>query len=129
MVIQDDGRGTGSLVAPISRCSISSRSLPRVTTTCTGGYDGGSNVTAIGPAAALDRPRDVASYVAPSRVGGRPRIKSATSAGVRVWISGAFWPATGGTTYERIQLALARVPSAIRELNAAVKNKTEGEAA
>jgi hypothetical protein len=41
----------------------------------------------------------------------------------------AEWPATGGTAYERIQLALARVPSAIRELNSGVKAKSEGEAA
>jgi hypothetical protein len=39
----------------------------------------------------------------------------------------ARWPATGGTAYERIQLALARVPAAIRELDAAVKHKVEGE--
>jgi hypothetical protein len=41
----------------------------------------------------------------------------------------AQWPATGGTAYERIQLALARVPLAIRHLNAGVKEKAEGEAA
>jgi hypothetical protein len=40
----------------------------------------------------------------------------------------ARWPATGGTAYERIQLALARVPTAIRHLDAAVKQKTEGDA-
>jgi hypothetical protein len=37
----------------------------------------------------------------------------------------ARWPATGGTAYERIQLALARVPTAIRQLDAAVREKTE----
>ncbi len=41
----------------------------------------------------------------------------------------ARWPATGGTAYERIQLALARVPAAIRQLDAGVKAKSEGEAA
>jgi hypothetical protein len=45
-----------------------------------------------------------------------------------VWL--AQWPATGGTTYERVQLALARVPSAIRHLDEAVKSKTrEGQPA
>jgi hypothetical protein len=39
----------------------------------------------------------------------------------------ARWPATGGTAYERIQLALARVPTAIRRLDEAVKQKVEGE--
>jgi GTPase SAR1 family protein len=39
----------------------------------------------------------------------------------------AQWPATGGTAYERIQLALSRVPNAIRDLGAAVRMKTEGE--
>jgi hypothetical protein len=39
----------------------------------------------------------------------------------------ARWPATGGTTYERIQLALSRVPAAIRQLDAAVKQKTAGD--
>jgi hypothetical protein len=38
----------------------------------------------------------------------------------------AQWPATGGTTYERIQLALARVPAAIRQIDAAAKKKIEG---
>jgi hypothetical protein len=41
------------------------------------------------------------------------------------WLAG--WPATGGTAYERIQLALARVPSVIRQLAAEVKTKTEGQ--
>lgn len=39
----------------------------------------------------------------------------------------ARWPATGGTAYERIQLALARVPAAIRNLDGAVQEKTQGE--
>lgn len=30
------------------------------------------------------------------------------------------WPATGGTAYERIQLALSRIPQAIRDISAAV---------
>lgn len=30
------------------------------------------------------------------------------------------WPATGGTAYERIQLALSRIPQAIRDVSAAV---------
>jgi hypothetical protein len=36
----------------------------------------------------------------------------------------ARWPATGGTVYERIQLALARVPKAIRHLAEAVRDWT-----
>jgi hypothetical protein len=45
-----------------------------------------------------------------------------------VWL--AQWPATGGTTYERIQLALTRVPSAIRHLDVAVQGKLrEGQPA
>ncbi|HEX4591330.1 MAG TPA: hypothetical protein VH120_15445, partial [Gemmataceae bacterium] len=36
----------------------------------------------------------------------------------------ARWPATGGTAYERIQLALTRVPTAIRHLAQAAKEKT-----
>jgi hypothetical protein len=34
------------------------------------------------------------------------------------------WPATGGTVYERIQLALSRVPAAIRQLVEAAREKT-----
>jgi hypothetical protein len=42
----------------------------------------------------------------------------------------ARWPATGGTAYERVQLALARVPAAIRQLADAVKRQTpEGQPA
>jgi hypothetical protein len=36
----------------------------------------------------------------------------------------ARWPATGGTVYERIQLALARVPMAIGQLAEAVRERT-----
>jgi hypothetical protein len=32
----------------------------------------------------------------------------------------AQWPATGGSAYERLQLALRRIPAAIHELNTAV---------
>ena len=30
------------------------------------------------------------------------------------------WPATGGSAYERLQLALRRIPPAVQQLNAAV---------
>jgi hypothetical protein len=36
----------------------------------------------------------------------------------------AQWPATGGSTYERLQLALRRIPPAIQQLQAAVRKTT-----
>jgi hypothetical protein len=41
----------------------------------------------------------------------------------------AQWPATGGTAYERMQLALARVPESIRKLADVVAARGRGEAA
>jgi hypothetical protein len=41
----------------------------------------------------------------------------------------AQWPATGGTAYERMQLALARVPESIRKLAEVVAARGRGEAA
>jgi hypothetical protein len=35
------------------------------------------------------------------------------------------WPATGGSTFERLQLALQRVPQAVRELQARVQARAE----
>jgi hypothetical protein len=41
----------------------------------------------------------------------------------------AQWPATGGTAYERLQLALSRVPDSIKALDAAVAARGKGDTA
>jgi 50S ribosome-binding GTPase len=41
----------------------------------------------------------------------------------------AQWPATGGTAYERLQLALSRVPESIRKLDAIIAARSRGNAA
>lgn len=43
------------------------------------------------------------------------------------WLSE--WPATGGTAYERLQLALSRVPESVKKLDAAVTAKAREAAA
>jgi hypothetical protein len=41
----------------------------------------------------------------------------------------AQWPATGGTAYERLQLALSRIPDSIKSLDAAVMARGKGDTA
>ena len=37
------------------------------------------------------------------------------------------WPATGGSAFERLQLALRRIPHGLQELNMMVRAKAEGQ--
>jgi hypothetical protein len=46
------------------------------------------------------------------------------SAPLAEWL--AQWPATGGSTYERLQLALRRIPAGIQQLDAAVRKAGAG---
>ena len=43
---------------------------------------------------------------------------TSTSPALAQWL--AQWPATGGTSFERLQQALQRIPPAVQQLNAAV---------
>jgi hypothetical protein len=62
----------------------------------------------------------------------RERARARQQALVTHYISGplaewlAQWPATGGSTFERVQLALRRVPSAIQQVSAAVQAAARG---
>jgi len=67
-----------------------------------------------------------ASYVEAQRDQTRQRqqalMTQQVSGPLAEWL--AQWPATGGTAYERLQLALTRIPPALHQLEAAVAQKT-----
>jgi hypothetical protein len=64
------------------------------------------------------------SYVENKREQARARqqalVTHYVSAPLADWL--AQWPATGGSTFERLQVALRRVPAAIQQLNVAVRS-------
>jgi hypothetical protein len=66
-----------------------------------------------------------ASYVEAQRDQTRQRqqalMTQQVSGPLAEWL--AQWPATGGTSYERLQLALSRIPPALQQLDAAVRQK------
>src|SRR5947209_14093879 len=66
-----------------------------------------------------------ASYVEAQRDQTRPRqlalMTQQVSGPLAEWL--AQWPATGGTSYERLQLALSRIRPALQQLDAAVRQK------
>lgn len=66
-----------------------------------------------------------ASYVEVQRDQTRQRqqalMTQQVSGPLAEWL--AQWPATGGTAYERLQLALSRIPPALQQLDAAVAQK------
>jgi hypothetical protein len=63
-----------------------------------------------------------AQYVETQREQARNRqmamMRQHVSAPLAEWLTQ--WPATGGSAYERLQLALRRIPQGLRELQAAV---------
>ncbi len=62
----------------------------------------------------------------------RETLRSRQQALVTQYVSGplaewlAQWPATGGSAYERLQLALRRIPPALKQLNQAVTQAMQG---
>ncbi|HTK74697.1 MAG TPA: GTPase domain-containing protein [Gemmataceae bacterium] len=66
-----------------------------------------------------------AAYVETQREQTRTRqqalVSEVVSGPLAEWL--ARWPATGGTAYERLQLALSRVPHAIKKLDAAARER------
>ncbi len=59
-----------------------------------------------------------------ARMRQRQLVSQYLSGPLAEWL--ARWPATGGSAYERLQLALRRIPAAVQELDAAVTRALDG---